>query len=198
MNTAVFWVLILVIGLIVAVLGLGLSLRAGPWRMAAAADLAEDTPDLPMTPLQKRAWWSLGIGLAVSTVIVLVMVTKGPTTSFVEDRGLRLLTTALFLAGMASYLIILIPTRLRGSRADVFMDERDRRILARAPVVQLFTAFVALSIWAVVLTEVYWDRQVVPIVFPHLILWSTFLLSLLGSSAGILLGYAGWGDHAEG
>lgn len=194
MEPTILWLLVAAVGLVL--FGLGIHRLFKPI-LTTRNQRRNELADLGMTPLQKRAWWSLGIGLVISTAIVIVMTTWGPTTSFMENKGLRLVTTALFLVGMGSY-YMLIPNRRKADRAGVFVDERDHRILAQATSVQLLVAFITLGAWAIALTEVYWQERSIPIVFPYLVLWSTFLVSLLGASIGILLGYAGWGDHAEG
>jgi hypothetical protein len=62
---------------------------------------------LPMTPLQKRAWWSFGIGLVMFASILVVLLLKGPLGIF-EDDGLRLLLTGLFFGGLVAYFLMLL------------------------------------------------------------------------------------------
>jgi hypothetical protein len=76
------------------------------------------------------------------------------------------------------------------------MDERDREIMNRAPAVRSAAALVTLAAWSVVLTEAYRDEGSVPLIFPNLIFASTFMVSVLARSVGVLLGYAGWSGWA--
>jgi len=137
-----------------------------------------------MTPLHRHAWWSLVLGLAVALVMVAVVSIEGPT-SFDESARARLSVTALFVVALLAYAITLVML-LRGA------DERDREIINRAPALQLIATLVTLALWAIVLSRVYDDDGSIPIVFPDLIFWSSFIVSVLARSIGVLLGYAGW------
>lgn len=145
----------------------------------------EATKRTSMTPLHKHAWWSLVIGVVVALVMLAVVSIEGPT-SFDESEAARLSITGLFVVALVAYAITLLML-LRGA------DERDREIMNRAPAVQLVATLLTVAVWAVVLTRVYSDGGSVPIVFPNLIFWSTFIVSVLARSVGVLLGYAGWG-----
>ena len=146
---------------------------------------------------QKRAWWSLGIGVVMFIAILAIFITKG-VSSFFEDLGMRLLVDALLIGGLASYPIILFLTRRRPGQAEVVLDERDEIIAKRAMLLQLWAVIGSLVVWAIVLTEVYWDQGGIPIVFPYLIFFSSLIVNFLAQSAGILLGYWRMGSHAEG
>lgn len=148
----------------------------------------ETTEPAPMTPLHRHAWWSLVIG-AVIALVMLAVVSIGGPTSFDENDTARLSITGLFVVALVAYASTLLML-LRGA------DERDREIMNRAPAVQLVATLITVAIWAIVLTEVYSDDGTVPIVFPNLIFWSTFIVSVLARSVGVLLGYAGWGGIA--
>ena len=69
------------------------------------------------------------------------------------------------------------------------MDERDRVIMGRAPVVQLWAVIISLAVWMIALTEFYWDGGQIPVGFPYLILFSTLIVSTVSQSVGILIGY---------
>ena len=69
------------------------------------------------------------------------------------------------------------------------MDERDKVIMGRAPVVQLWAVFISLAVWSIALTEIYWDQGHIPVIFPYLILMSLFIVNVLAQSLGILIGY---------
>ena len=68
------------------------------------------------------------------------------------------------------------------------VDERDRLILGRTPVVQLWAVIFSLVIWTIVLTESYWDQGIPPI-FMYLVFMSTLIVSAVAQSIGILIGY---------
>ena len=48
-----------------------------------------------MAPLQKRALYSLGIGIVLAITLIMVFVLKGDVTNFDEDLGFRLIVYAL-------------------------------------------------------------------------------------------------------
>ena len=50
--------------------------------------------ELPMTPLQKGAWWGLGVGLAQAGVILGVFLSRGGPAGYWEDDGMRMLVLA--------------------------------------------------------------------------------------------------------
>lgn len=141
-----------------------------------------------MAPLQKRAWLGLGIGVVTSAAILALLITKG-ATSWNEDQGMRLIVYALFFGGVALYGIVLFLTRRKPGQPEVIMDERDRMIMSRAPLVQLSAVIVTLLIWTIALNEVYWDQGEIPIVFPTLMLFSILIVSMLAQAIGILIGY---------
>ena len=68
------------------------------------------------------------------------------------------------------------------------IDERDRLILGRAPVVQLWAVIFSLVIWTIVLTETYWDQGIPPI-FMYIVFIATLVVSAVAQSIGILIGY---------
>ena len=178
MAVVIFGVVAVIALIAVAI---GLHVFVPPRRPAAAETPVEHAP---MAPLHKHAWWSLVVGAAIALVMLAVVSIEGPT-SFDESKTARLSITGLFAGALVTYAVTLLVV-LRGA------DERDREIVNRAPAVQLVAALVTVAVWAIVLTKVYADDGSVPIVFPNLIFWSTFIVSVLARSAGILLGYAGW------
>ena len=137
-----------------------------------------------MTPLQKRAWYSLAIGVIFAIAILVVFLVKGGISTFTEDQGFRIIVDILWIGALlASLLITGITLRKPGQ-----FDERDRLILGRAPVVQLWAVIFSLVTWTIVLTESYWDQGIPPI-FMYLVLMSTLIVSAVAQSIGILIGY---------
>jgi len=138
-----------------------------------------------MAPLQKRAWYGLAIGIVWAIAIIVVFITKGGVSAYTEDQGMRVILAALFIGGLLAYSVMMITAlRKRGQ-----VDERDRLIMSRAPVVQLWAVFISLAVWSIALTEIYWDQGQIPVIFPYLVFMSLFIVNVLAQSVGILIGY---------
>ena len=144
-----------------------------------------------MAPLQKRALYGLAFGVVWTVAIIVVFIVKGGISTFSEDQGFRLIIDGLWVGGLVLYGILMF-TLLR-KRSQV--DERDRLILGRAPMVQLWAVILSLVIWTIVLTEIYWDQGIPPI-FMYLVLMFTLIVSTVAQSIGILIGYWRGGSHA--
>ena len=138
-----------------------------------------------MAPLQKRALYGLGIGIVFAIALIVVFIAKGDVTTFDEDLGFRLIVYALWVGVPLAYLIVVNLTLRKPGQ----VDERDRLIMGRAPQVQLLAVIFSLVAWVIVLTELYWDKGQVPVVFLTLIMISTLIISTLAQSLGILIGY---------
>ena len=138
-----------------------------------------------MTPLQKRALYSLVIGIVFAIALLVVFITKGDVTTFHEDLGFRVTVYALWIGGLVAYFIVMNLTLRKTGQ----VDERDRLIMGKAPVVQLWAVILSLVAWMIALTEIYWDKGQIPVIFPYLILISTLIVSTLAQSLGILIGY---------
>ena len=144
-----------------------------------------------MAPLQKRAWYGLGMGVIWVIAIVVVFIVKGGIGTFHEDTGFRLIYSGLLIGGLLAYFLIM--------RKPGQVDERDRLIMGRAPVVQLWAVIISVVIWMIALTESYWDEGHIPVVFPYLIANSLFIVNTLAQSLGILIGYwRNWGMGSDG
>ena len=138
-----------------------------------------------MAPLQKRALYSLGIGVVLAIALIMVFILKGDVTTFDQDPGLRLTVYAIWI-GVPLVYLILVNLTLRKPRQ---VDERDRVIMERAPRVQLLAVIFSLVAWVIVLTEVFRDQGQVPVIYLNLIMISTLIISTIAQSAGILIGY---------
>ena len=138
-----------------------------------------------MAPLQKRALYGLVIGIVFAIALIVVFIAKGDVTTFDEDLGFRLMVYALWVGVPLAYLIVVNLTLRKPGQ----VDERDRLIMGRAPKVQLLAVILSLVAWVIVLTELYWDKGQVPVVFLTLIMISTIIISTLAQSLGILIGY---------
>jgi hypothetical protein len=141
-----------------------------------------------MTPQQKRAWYGLAIGIVWSLALVAVFVVKG-ATAFDEDVGMRAMVYGLFIAGVLAYVAMLYITGWRMRRQGVIMDERDRMILRKVPVYQMFAVLLTMAAWAIALNEVYREEGQIPVVFPWLMFYSAIIVNIVFASAGTLIAY---------
>ena len=138
-----------------------------------------------MAPLQKRAWFSLAIGVVFAVAFIAVFIIKGGISTFTEDQGFRIIIDVIWVSGIVANLIIINFT-LRKPR---LVDERDRLIMDRAPRVQWLAVVFSLVAWTIVLTEIYWEQGQIPVIFLYLIFMSVLIISMLAQSLGILIGY---------
>jgi len=138
-----------------------------------------------MAPLQKRALYSLVIGVIFTITLIVVFIAKGDVTTFDEDLGFRVIVYALWIGVPLAYLIVVNLTLRKPGQ----VDERDRLIMERAPRIQFLAVLFSLIAWVIVLTEVFWDQGQVPVIYLTLIMISTLIISTIAQSAGILIGY---------
>ncbi|MBN1176177.1 MAG: hypothetical protein JXA51_00710 [Dehalococcoidales bacterium] len=138
-----------------------------------------------MAPLEKRAWWGLGTGLVFTAAFILVFILMGGIETFNEDQGFRIIIDVLWVGGLAANLLIVNVALRKPGMA----DERDLRIVERAPRVQWPAVVVALAVWMIVLTEVYSETGQIPSVFMYVIFMSVLIVSTLAQCLGILIGY---------
>lgn len=141
-----------------------------------------------MTPQEKRAWYGLAIGIAWTLSMVAVFLVKG-VTAFDRETSMRAIVYILFAAGILAYVAMMYITGWRMSRNGVIQDERDKLILRRVPVYQMFAVLFTLAIWMVALTETYQEEGQIPIVFPYLIFYSAIVVNIVFASAGTLIAY---------
>jgi hypothetical protein len=138
-----------------------------------------------MAPLQKRAFYSLVVGVILADILTVVLVTQGDITAFDRDLNLRLILYAV-LIGVPLVYLALVNSILRKPTQ---VDERDRFIVERSSRVQWLAVIFSLAAWTIVLTEVYRDQGQVPIAFLNLMFISILIIGTLAQSLGILLGY---------
>jgi hypothetical protein len=138
-----------------------------------------------MAPLQKRALYSLIIGLVLTFAFIAVLVIQGDISAFERDPNLRLYMYGV-LVGVPLVYLVLVNLTLRKPTQ---VDERDRKIMAESSRTQFLAVIFLLVIWTIGLTEVYHDQGQIPIAFLNLIFVSTLIISTLAQSLGILLGY---------
>lgn len=137
-----------------------------------------------MAPLQKRALYSLLIGVLLSIILAVVFIVKG-VDNFDEDLSFRIIVYVIWV-GVPLVHLILVEASLRKPEQ---IDERDRLIKEKAPRIQWVAVVFSLAAWVIVLTEHYGDQDHVPLIFLTLIMISTLIISILSLSIGILIGY---------
>ena len=138
-----------------------------------------------MAPLQKRALYSLIIGVVCAVALIGIFIAKGGVTTFDEDLGFRLVVYALWIGVPLAYLIVVNLTLRKPGQ----VDERDRLIMERAPRIQFLAVLFSLAAWVIVLTEVFRDQGQVPVIYLTLIMISALIISTIAQSLGILIGY---------
>ncbi|MFC1965737.1 hypothetical protein ACFLWI_02165 [Chloroflexota bacterium] len=143
-----------------------------------------------MAPLQKRALYSLGIGITLAIILIIVVILKDINT-FDEDLGFRMIVYALWVGVPLSYLIVVNLTLRKPGQ----IDERDKLIMAKAPMVQYLAILFSLAAWTIALTEAFSDQGHVPVIYLTLIMISTLIISTIAQSAGILIGYWRGGNN---
>jgi len=145
-----------------------------------------------MAPLQKRAWWGLGVGLAFAIAFVLAFVLMGGISTFDADPTFRIIIDILWVGGLVANLIILNLTL----RKPGIVDERDRMIMDRAPRIQWLAVVFTLVAWVIALTEAYHETHLMPTVYLFVMFMSVLIVSTLAQCLGIVIGY--WRANRDG
>jgi hypothetical protein len=124
----------------------------------------------------------------MSLAIAAVFIARG-VTSFDDDFVLRAITYVLCVGGLLVYAVTLRIKRRKPDSSEVLVDERDKEIVRRATMVQVWAVLLSLFIWAIALTEAYWGQKSIPIIFVYLIAISSLIVNILAQAIGILIGY---------
>jgi len=138
-----------------------------------------------MAPLEKRALYSLLVGLILSVALTVVLVLQGDITALDRNLNLRLVMYAALVGVPLVYLIFVHLTLRKPTQ----IDERDRLIMERSSWARWLAVIFSLVAWTIALTEVYRDEGQVPVEFLNLIFVTALIISPLAQSLGILLGY---------
>jgi len=144
-----------------------------------------------MAPLQKRALYSLIIGVALTAVFVVVLLLQGDLTAFDDNQDIRMVMYVA-LIGVPLVFTVLVNLTMRNPNR---YDERDRQVFEKSHRFQSGTAVITMAAWTVTLTEIYWDQGQMPIAYLNLVFVSILIMSTLGQSLGIVLGYRRLSDH---
>lgn len=197
METPMVWLPILLGAVVLlAVTGAALLIRVGTRARSAPPEQRAELAATPMTPLQRRAWWGLGIGV-LTLVTLFAIIARAGAVAYWEDDALRLTVMLLFIAGLTAQ-AILPGLAMFGGGGQRPLGERDRAILARAPVAQSAAVLLTLAVWVVALAARYHDQAAVPMVYLYLIFGSVVLVNMTAQSLGIVLGYRFGGSSAQG
>jgi hypothetical protein len=137
-----------------------------------------------MAPLQKRAWWGFGVGLAFAIAFALVFILMGGIESFDTDSNFRLIINVLWIGGLVANLVIMELTLRKA-----MVDERDRMIRDRAFRIQWLATVFTLVAWVAVLNVVYQETGLIPTVYLYVIFMSVLIVSTLAQCLGIAIGY---------
>jgi hypothetical protein len=154
-------------------------------------DERKERAGLPMTPLQKAAWWGVLIGLIQAALILGLFRTRGGAAGYWEDHGMRMLVLALFLIVVFTFTALKAFVRSK-------TDERDRPVLSWAATVQSTVVFLTLAAWTTILPKLYHEDGAIPVVYCYLILGSIFIVHMLSYPLGILRGCWGLKHHGQG
>ena len=142
-----------------------------------------------MAPLQKRALYGLVFSILWAVLIVILFIIKGGASVYSQDITMRLTLAGLLIGGAFAYLLITSPLIKLPGVSKVVIDERDKKIMDRAPRIQLVAVLIALAAWCIGLTEYYWDSGQIPVIFPYIVLLSMLIVNVIAASLGILVGY---------
>ncbi len=142
---------------------------------------------VPATSLERLALWGTLAAVAVVGSAAWLVISHGAETVMNDDR-LRMQFTAIVLAGLSLFavLAVYVPTRLMRRAA---LDERDKAVLARAPMFQGALMLLTVAAWTIGLQETFRGTPGVPMPYLHLIFWSCLAANMLAWPLGILVGY---------
>jgi len=148
----------------------------------------EPGTELPDTPLQRLARWSLVLGV-VPALAAGGMVVRYGSQAIYEDDGLRAVFTLCLLVIVVIFLVTTVRLKSWVARMDATLDERDRAILDRAPALQPAAMLLILAAWMIGLVERFHGVGAVPLFYLYLVFWSCWVAMLLALPLGILIGY---------
>jgi len=194
MNASAWMVPVLTVVVLLAAAGIALLARAWP-RPGLSPEESRELSGGPMPPLKKRAWYGLAVALA-TTVTVTGMVAGRGAEAYWNDDPFRLTVMMIFIGGLVAHSILTGALALKHGRPGA-MDERDRAILARAPMAQIVAIMFTLAGWLVTLGERFHEQGAIPMVYMYLLFGSIFLAMMIAHSLGILLLYWISTGHGE-
>lgn len=151
-------------------------------------DTSPEDADAPLAPLQKLAWWWLGIGVAAAAPFAAAVAVYG-APRYYDDDAIRVPVTVVLAAGFVIYGVILAVGKRFVATGRVVLDERDRQILEAAPRAQVAAILLVVAAWTVGLMEGFREAGAIPVAYAPVIFWCVVLVAMLALPVGILAGY---------
>lgn len=183
---------IVLVGLAVTVVFLLRSRPRGTLSREERSELAK----APMPRLQKRAWWGLAVSGLTFVTVASILFSQG-AAAYWDNDDLRLLVLGIFLGGLFAYVAVVMVAMAKDER-DNRLDERDQLILRRAATTQVTMMLLTLAAWLTVLPKMFHEQGAIPTVYLYLMFGSVILVTMLGQSLGILIGYWIGGRFGQG
>jgi len=156
-------------------------------RRTRPADPAAEAGVTPLQTLARRVLAAFGV---LSLLYFGVIFSLWPRDDPAGETQFRLAGELAVVGMLVVSLVTFVVAKNWIRKGRLIIDERDEQVLAGAPVAQVFAMFVCLSVWVIVLSEIYWDAGQVPVAMLSTILYSTLLVTVLALPIGILLGYS--------
>lgn len=143
---------------------------------------------LPPTALQVLARRAILLGVVPILAAAGLVLWAGPDGFYDNDR-LRITVTLLLVVALLvlSGFALLVGGWVRRGAGP--LDERDRDIFGKAPLLEGAPMLVTLAVWVVGLQEAFWSEGAVPLVYLYLIFWSMLVVKSLALPIGVLAGY---------
>ena len=130
--------------------------------------------------------------------IVALVASRG-IEAYADDSSMQHTILGLFIgAGAIMASLLIDPFGLPRKDGSDVSDERDFRVVERAPRVQSVAVILTLAAWLTFLTLRYHGSSAVPMVFLYLLFCSALIAHTLGLSLGVLLGYRKMARYGEG
>ncbi len=186
MELSSFMVPILAVALVGLAVTVVFLLRSRP-RDTLSPEERSELAKAPMPRLQKRAWWGVAISGLTFVTVSSILFSQG-AAAYWDNDDLRLLVIGIFLGGLFAYVAVVLVAMAKDER-DNQLDERDQLILRRAATTQVTMMILTLAAWLVALPKMFHEQGAIPTVYLYLMFGSVILVSLLGQSLGILIGY---------
>jgi len=198
MNIAVLWSAVVLIGVVgLGVVALWILARQVRSRRAIPDEMRRELAEMPMSPLQRRAWIALIVVLAALAASFGIIVGNGGAQVYWDEDAVRLPVTGIFIGTLVLHMVILyLPVQL--ARRGEGYDERDRRILANSPAFQSAAMLLAMAAWNIYLVESYRPERLIPSVYLYLIFGSMLFAQMIATDLGVLFGYWSGAGDAEG
>jgi threonine/homoserine/homoserine lactone efflux protein len=148
-----------------------------------------------MNRAQKGAWFTLGISVLLLAFIasVFTQMFSAGATSTKLIKLVRIWSLAILLFMVVSLVLL----RIKQSRAEVDIDERDNSIRKTAVLVSFVSLWVLLIAASVIPSFILGDAGSIPVCFLPIINLGVFLMTMLVYSVAVLFQYGGRDKDGE-